>query len=329
MIFICSKKTAALKKVLESGKKDAWVEVLSEIPKANTMKEKDSFYLDISGFSQAEIKKAVGQLKKSNIFWGIIDPKAESDDPSLFFFEGAGDYISSSLFKKGLTKKRFDLAYSCAREIEKRNKTTVKSEVTKEKRNKLNSGKFKGWKSIRSGSTDGFLFLYVSLDGEASLRSIVGDNSFAIIQSRLREVLKQWFKDTDALLWMETEADSLFLIPPVMINGRTVVEQSLKLLLNSRMIVIDKLGLSIPVDFSICLHYGKTKFQPPGKTGTVVSEAVNYIFHLGMKRAETGRLTISGEVPEEIIQEELSDLFKPAGEFEGISLCQSKRFIFK
>jgi hypothetical protein len=58
----------------------------------------------------------------------------------------------------------------------------------------------------------------------------------------------------------------------------------------------------------------------------VVSDAVNFIFHLGYKRAEPGRLTISDEVPEEAVPEGLRDLFVPAGEYEGRSLVHSRRF---
>jgi len=101
------------------------------------------------------------------------------------------------------------------------------------------------------------------------------------------------------------------------------------MILHSRLISLEKLGLSFPLDFTIALHYRKTAFRAPGKTGTIVSEPVNYIFHLGAKKAETGRLTVSSEVPEDAIPEGLADLFSPAGVFEGISIRHSRRFVYK
>jgi len=101
------------------------------------------------------------------------------------------------------------------------------------------------------------------------------------------------------------------------------------MILNSRIIGIDDLGLSIPIEFTFALHYGQTAFQAPGKTGSVISESVNYIFHLGMKKAEPGRLTISGDVPEETFPEGLKNLFSNAGVFEGIPVHHSKRFVYE
>ena len=158
---------------------------------------------------------------------------------------------------------------------------------------------------------------------------MLGENSFNIVKSRLRDVLQQYLYETDALLWMETEESSLFLVPPRAANGMASVEASLKMLLNSRLIGIEVLGLTVPLDLTFAMHYGTTVFRAPGKTGSVISEAVNYIFHLGTKKAETGRFTISDAVSEEVFDKGLLDLFYPTGTFEGIGIRQSKRFVYK
>jgi hypothetical protein len=92
---------------------------------------------------------------------------------------------------------------------------------------------------------------------------------------------------------------------------------------------MEKLGLTNPVEFTFALHYGQTTFQAPGKTGAVISESVNYIFHLGIKRANPGRLTISKDMPEEVLPDGLRDFFMDVEEFEGISIRHSRRFIYK
>jgi hypothetical protein len=91
----------------------------------------------------------------------------------------------------------------------------------------------------------------------------------------------------------------------------------------------ENLGLSIPVHFTFALHYGKTVYHKPGTTGTVISDAVNFIFHVGTKRAEPGRLTVSGETPAGVIPEGLEDMFLKAGEFEGRSIVHSRRFFVR
>jgi hypothetical protein len=107
-----------------------------------------------------------------------------------------------------------------------------------------------------------------------------------------------------------------------------VVEAVLKMILNSRLISIEDIGLSIEVDFTFALHYGETIYQAPGKTGRVISETINYIFHLGTKKAEPGRLTISSDVPDEVIAPGLKDIFCTAGTFENIPIRHSKHFIY-
>jgi class 3 adenylate cyclase len=98
------------------------------------------------------------------------------------------------------------------------------------------------------------------------------------------------------------------------------------MILNSSLISIEVLELSVPVNFTLALHYGKTPYQAPGKTGTVISDAVNFVFHLGSKCAEPGRLTISEEVPDEALPPALNAFFTAAGEFEGLGIRHSRRF---
>ena len=321
------------------GDKPAWAKILQishdlKIPPDAEIQAADQVYLDISGLSPAELKSALAALKKNRAasFWGIIDPNGEAEDPALFFFEGGRDYIGPALVRKGLSKKRFaaaEKAAGCSPPLH-----PVGSKAANKKKNtffteKLPDSKFEGWKSLRSGTPATFFFLFVSLSEKSGLRARIGESVFSAVKNRLRDVLRQALADADALLWIETEDNCVFLVPPIKPNARAAVEASLKMILNSRLIGIEKLGLSFPLDFTIALHRGETIFHAPGKTGAVVSEPVNYIFHLGTKKAEAGRLTISDAVPEDALPEGLLHLFSPAGVFEGIPVRHSGRFIYK
>ena len=332
---------ASLESALENDGKNNWAEVLLEFPTDGRVKGGDQVYVDISGLTLADLKKTLAPIKKCGAFWGVIDPMGVSEDPASFFFDGAIDYIGPALIKKGLSKKRFALAFSQA--IEKSSpedtgtankrpakKASGKTEKTDKKKDpKLLAGKFEGWKSVRPGATDTFFFLFVSLSGKSDLRSSVGEVSFKTVKNRLNDVLQQCLWKANALLWMETEGSSLFLVPSGLPYGKAAIEETLKIILNSKLIGLEKLGLTVPVDFTCALHYGQTVFQAPGKTGSVISETVNYIFHLGSKKAEAGRLTISDDIPEEVLSGGLMEFFTPAGVFEGIPVRHSKRFVYK
>jgi hypothetical protein len=313
-----------------TGKKTAApVELLSPAALAKHRPEgEDISYVDISGLPPEAQKKTAAKLKKicAHSAWGIFDPGGEAPDPALFFFAGAADYIGPKLSKEGIDKKRLAAVRSW-RNAAARNFMPEAAAVTGEEGRKLPGGKFEGWRSIRSGTTASFLFLFVSLSGKTGLRTRLGEAALKTLQNRWRDVLQQYLQEAQALLWMETELHSLFLVPPKAVYGKAVVEASLRMIAGCRLIAIEKLGLSMPVDFTFALHYGKTIFRAPGKTGTVVSDAVNYIFHLGTKQAEPGRLTISAGLCYDAVPGGLKDLFVPAGTFEGIPILQSRRFV--
>ena len=333
MIYIFSSETTGnLGRALKQDKKNIWFKMLTRFSGEEKIVDGDQVYFDISGLSPANLKKTIEQLKKTCAFWGIIDPKGEAEDPALFFFEGASDYIGPALVNKGLNKKRFIEAFTwtAGRETIKTGKIKNQAKSSIKKKNiKLPAGKFLGWKSIRSGTTADFFFLYVSLSGKSNIRSMVGEIAFSTLKNQLRDLLQKSLHETDALLWMETEDNYLFLIPSRVDDGKAVVESAIKIILNNRLIGIEDLDLSIHVDLTFALHYGETIYQAPGKTGAVISETVNYIFHLGTKKAEPGRLTISDSVPEEAIPNGLKDIFRNAGSFEGIPIRHSRRFIYK
>ena len=340
MIYIISSKKAA---ALGLSTGTGWAEIHPKFPSRLQLQAMDQAYLDISGLSGSKLKKALQNFKKQcdGSFWGIIDPKDSAEDPAAFFFDGAGDYIGSALIKKGLSRKRLTEALIWAqtvRNIEKQGRGVKKGGIPEDSRSgapqskksqKLPVGKFEGWKSIKTGVSAPFIFLFVSISEKSDLRTKIGAANFKIIKSRFRDVLQYYLHEANALLWMEAEANCLFLIPPRAVNGKCAVEAALKILINNRLIGIEKLGLSFPVDFTFAMHYGKTDYCAPGKTGSIISESVNYIFHLGAKKAETGRLTISSHVPDEAIPAGIADIFNPIGEFEGIPVSHSRRFIYE
>jgi hypothetical protein len=191
------------------------------------------------------------------------------------------------------------------------------------------ANKFAGWNTLKSGEVAPFFFLYANFQGKSNLRSRLGENGFNVLKIRLRNMLQQSFAEADALLWMETESDYLFLIPPKKQNAKKIVTCCLRTLLANPLIIAEKLGLvNFSADFIFSLHYGKTPFKAPGKTGTVISEAVNFIFHLGAKFSKPGRLSISDSVPRDIIPDQLQDMFIDVGSFEDSKIIHSKKFLY-
>jgi hypothetical protein len=309
--------------------------------------EGDLGYLDISGLSGAALKKAAALLKKRSgpSPWGILDPKGEDSDPAAFFYGGASDYAGPKA-ARALGLKRFAAAAAwrtppAGQSAAAGRRGAAGKDGTAGKRGrgpradgpaakapplKLPAGKFPGWRSVAPGSTRPFFFLFVSLSGP-SLRSRLGEAGYRTVRNRLRELLQHNLGDAGALLWMETETNSLYLVPPRLPLVRAAITASLKMICAAPLASVEKLGLPFPAGFTFALHYGKTVFRAPGTTGTVVSGAVNYIFHLGAKHAEPDRLTVSEDIGG-VMPPGLNDLFVDAGEFEGIPVRHSRHFAY-
>jgi hypothetical protein len=127
---------------------------------------------------------------------------------------------------------------------------------------------------------------------------------------------------------MNSGKDCLFLIPPKTKCAEAAIKASIGMIVSAPLIVLETLGITVPSNFIFALHYGSLNYKPPGKTGTIVSDAVNFIFHLGTKKAEPGRLTISGELPDKTIPQPLEDCFIPAGSFESRKIWHTKKFSY-
>jgi len=307
------------------------------------------YYFDISGLTDKEQKKLISQIKTfcNDTPWGIIDPKGSCKDPLVFLIDGASDYIGKNFFTESI---KIDLKRIKAAHDWREDSFNVKrasQEVSGKEKKSDNCGKvsvsiitktgakfppaniFLGWKKITAGKSMPFFLLHCSLHGKISLETRFDEKALAQIHKRFVSCLKTYLKDADCLLWMDSDKDCLFLFPPKLKNAQSIIEACIRLIICTPMITMETLAISVPVDFVMALHYGSLNYKPPGKTDNVVSDAINAVFHLGAKKADPGRLTITGEVPDGTIPSCLEDCFINAGFFEGRKIYQTKKFNYE
>jgi len=188
------------------------------------------------------------------------------------------------------------------------------------------SGAFPGWKKMQTGMNMPFYLMYCSVEGKTALDSRFGEKIVAAIHKKFIEFLQDNFHGSDALLWMNTGREYLFLIPAKQKCIEAGIKACMNMLISAPLFTLECLDITMPVNFIFALHYGSINYKPPGKTGTVVSDAINFVFHLGTKKAEMGRITISGELPGVSIPKQLQDCFVSSKDFEGRKIWQSKKF---
>jgi hypothetical protein len=330
-VFIFTKKEAALKKVFAKNTQFFSVSDLS----AHSPGSDDLTYLDISGFTAADLKKTLLHLKKScrDTPWGIIDPKGTEKDIASLFFEGASDYLGPSFFKgeKPIDPKHIKEAHQWRKTFLKNASAASDAKPAGDLKTGIKlpaDSAFSSWKKMQSGKVMPFYLLYCSLQGKHSFESRLDTKTIAQVHSSFLNYLDEKFAECDGLLWINSGQDCLFLVPPKARYAEEAVKTCVSIIVSAPMVVLETLGIRIPSNFVFALHYGSVTYKPPGKTGTIVSDAVNFIYHLGAKKAESGRLTISGELPDKTIPASLQDCFLPAGEFEGRKIMHTKKFTY-
>jgi len=335
MIYVFTKKEASLKPIFPKN-----VSFMALPLSEHSPASADISYIDISSLPDEEHKKTLAHFKKmcGDTQWGVIDPKGSVKDIAALFFEGACDYLGTGLLKdsQNIDPKHFKEALKWRKSTPS---AAPASAVDEEKAEvsgaagflksgvKLPSAKsFPGWNKMTAGKTMPFYLLYCSLQGKTALDARLDDKMLNQIHKRFLSLLSGYMQAGDGLLWINTGRDCLFLIPPRAKCAEAAIRACISMIVSAPLFVLETFGITIPANFVFAMHYGSVTYKPPGKTGTVVSDAVNSIFHLGAKKSEPGRLTISGELPDVSIPESLQDMFVSAGEYEGRKIWHTKKF---
>jgi hypothetical protein len=116
-------------------------------------------------------------------------------------------------------------------------------------------------------------------------------------------------------VWMWMDFCGLVLIP---FDGERceAVLSCLRMVMNRVIISAEECDLGILLSYRIALHIGNTVYRARGDTGTIISDSINSIFHLGQKFARPGHFLVT-ENAEPFIPAGVRDLFRSEGVYEG------------
>ena len=249
--------------------------------------------------------------------WGVLDREAETDDPAAYFFAGASDYVGPALFRSGFGPGRFDevLAYSGLGE-DRDDEGGPDSREGNEA--------FQGWDSLEEGSNVPVRFCYAAIGNQKVLLERIGEKRLNKLREDFAVFLEPWSKECGGIVWIRESAGCLLLFPPKD-EGMNPVLAAFRILLDRAIVGYEVFKLEVPLSFRFAFHAGRTMWQKPGSTGNIVSEDVNFVFHLGTKAAGDGYI-LASVAAAKAVPAGLADLFAPAGEFEGRALTASKPF---
>jgi len=266
-------------------------------------------YFDL-GIGEKRVLELASKIEEvESCAWGVIDRAGESPDPSRFFFAGASDYVGERLFKAGFEPGRLE---------------TVLDYAGFETEECAPEETFPGWAKLEEDAEAPVRFCYAAIGNQKGLLERIGEKRLGKLREDFAAFLEPWSKECGGIVWIRDTAGCLVLFPPND-EGMNPLLAAFRLLLDRALIGYELFKLEVPLTFRFAFHRGHTMWRKPGATGSIVSEDVNFAFHLGTKAAGDGYILASADV-EESIPECLADLFSPSGDFEGRHLVASRRF---
>jgi len=290
----------------------------AELKKQIKIIKRNAFiYFDVSRYDKKESDKILKYLSSIKEFkYGIIDINGLINDTALLFYDGASDYIGKKVFSKGITLTRLKKAVEFCPF-----RPTVKSKSSLTSINRcIPSGN--NWRSIKSDKEYTFCMMYIKLDNKDELKEKLSDNQITLVLNAFRRYIEKNVAPIGGRIWMWNNFEGLILFP---FNGKTcdAIVTCLRLMLSRNIFSVEESKSNILISYCIVLHIGNTIYRCKGNTGTIVSNAVNIMFHIGTKFSQPGNFYLTENIFR-LVPEGLKNCFLPAGQFEDIDIMRMK-----
>lgn len=276
----------------------------------------DSFlYVDAEGTDSRGLKRRLTRLRDERPYrFGIIDRTNAIRDVAELFHYAAADYVGKALLAEGLSTARLRrvVEYDPAPVARRVGNHVPEHEVHR----LVPSGD--DWSRVHDGQEYTFVMLYAGIDGAGELRRTSSETYLASLRASFTGLLERTFADYQARVWMWKEEEGLLLMP---FDGQEldVMIPALRLMLNRVLINAEELAQYGDISWRLALHLGNTTYRSSGRTGDIVSESVNFLFHLGSRFVDPGGVAVTGPCLE-LIPEGVRPLLDHRGTFESIHI---------
>lgn len=285
--------------------------------KLKCVHDNELVYVDVGKMTEDERKRIIAFLSRVvKKRYGIIDPNATIADPAELFYRGACDYLGKDFIKTGLQTNRIKKAMQFSKSFQN---LDGNSAVARNKEGLFPSGN--NWKLIRSGREYTFWFLFVGLDNLNSVKESMSISQCKQLSKTFKKYIASMVLQGNGKVWMWNDYSGLIIFPFDGASG-SPFEASFRLFLNRKIFWID---WDIPhsITYHMALHIGNTIYRQHGETGTIISDTINKIFHLGGKHITAGSFYLSKEAVQFVPKRTLP-YFAAAGTYETMELFQMK-----
>jgi len=277
-------------------------------------------YIDLSTCAPARVKAFLKAAAETpGLQYGLIDPAGKEADPAMHLLSGARDYLGPALCKKPLSPARLQAVCRAAGAVRGR-AGAPDATPTGEPEAVSAAPRARDWQDVTSGNEYLFRMLFIGLDGHKDLNVRVAESALGRILAYFQKQVEACLAPSGGRLWIWTDYSGIALFP-FKAGTDDLVAACLRLMFARRIISVDQSIQKMLLSYRMALVTGSTVYHERGKTGRIISDAVNSLSHIGSKFAKPGSLYLSRDLHEEL-SPSLAQCFAPAGTFEGSPLLR-------
>ncbi|MCA1753361.1 MAG: hypothetical protein LC641_01410 [Spirochaeta sp.] len=313
----------------------------------------DLVYLDVSGMPAAQRTRSLRRLLAiSGTAVGILDPQDELVDPAAWFREGAADYVGGRASELKIKARRFEEVLEWrATQLEDAarpsNDGAAPHQANGEQRADVRSGASANlevhpdfpwarlpllnlipspsqWSLVQKGTEYSFAMMYVGLDLQLGVSS---DSRLGLLQSSVNDFCTALIDEIAPFhgkLWFWKDTSGLVLFPFDGESGDAIVA-AMRIVLIRLFWQAEGRTNYVTKNFRLALDVGNTVYSDGSQRETLVSDMVNFMFHLGAKHAQEGQFVISTEMLSRC-PDGLRPCFVPNGSFGGKKIWRMREF---
>lgn len=256
--------------------------------------------------------------------WGVIDRNGRISDPAGLFHAGASDYLGPGLLRGTKVLDQGRLTRVAEFQGEGQSPRTEPLSGCGEGTKAASPRHFPGWNKLKVETCYPFTFCYVAIADQQDLLARLGEKRIDALRDEFSAFIAAWAEELGGRLWIRDATSNLLLFPSGEGRRENPAICAFKLLMDRVLLGYERFRLAHPMSFRFAFHVGDAPWRLPGKTGTVVSEHVNFIYHFGMKAVPDGTIGVS-ETAAELLHPGLRELFLEGKPFEGRRTWYSRR----
>ncbi len=284
-----------------------------------TLAPGDLLYLDLAAFTATEARSRLKQLlARNDLFVGVIDPKGTVGDVPSLFHDGAVDYVDGAAWKTGIAQRRLGRAAAFARAM-KRYPESAGEEAPPARPGRPSGA---NWSRLREGEEYTFSLLFIELDGAEGLELRFGAANLTEALASFRAYIERSAAPFGGRTWIWSRFGGIVLFP---FDGRRerAAPCGLSMTLYKYLYDIEESRFPHFVSWRMAAHLGEVAWRERA-TGTLVSETLNSVFHLGQQFVPAGSFHVTDDV-RALACGPMRKFFVPAGQFEGRRIWRMRR----